>query len=606
MAHFTWTNAAGGDWSNPANWNPSIFGPPGLNDTANFNDLANAYTVTVTGIVGINVLSPSISIDATSASNDVAFSISGRLTGNFIYFTDAAGPATSVTIEAGGSLIAPDLLYSVNRFETVTISGTGAGGYLELGDLTVGGFVSGTNSLMILDFDNAGPTTLNTGVIQIDNVDLSSPVIAPQTITSVAWGNEIVIEGANFTGDTVTFNPLNNDLTVMNGGTAVFTMDNVSLQSGASNNFTIVNADTILALCYVHGTMILTSAGEQPIETLEPGQLVITLVDGEAVPRPVKWVGHRRIDLTRHPHADAIAPIRVERDAFADNVPHRDLLLSPDHAVFTNGVLICVRQLVNCSTIRRERGWTSVDYYHVELDRHAILIAEGLTAESYLDTGNRAFFENSGMPLVLHPNLPNDTNQPKREAGSCAPFVTHEMNVRPVWRGLADRAAAIGRAAPDRVTTTDADPRLQIRGGQTIAPIHRDGDSVIFALSGGALPGGALPGGACDLRLVSRAQRPAEARPWLNDPRRLGMRVSRIVLRGADETREVAMDDPGFARGWWEIEHDGPVMSRWTDGEAILPLPPVRGSILLEIHLAGAMTYTADAVPVEGTERRAA
>jgi hypothetical protein len=84
------------------------------------------------------------------------------------------------------------------------------------------------------------------------------------------------------------------------------------------------------------------------------------------------------------------------------------------------------------------------------------------------------------------------------------------------------------------------------------------------------------------------------------------MRIKRIVLRGADETREVAMDHPDFARGWWAVEPDGPIMSRWTDGEAVLPLPPMRGPAILEIHFAGAMTY----VDVEDAEaetgRRAA
>ena len=53
---------------------------------------------------------------------------------------------------------------------------------------------------------------------------------------------------------------------------------------------------------------------------------------------------------------------------------------------------------MNGSTIRREKGWSSVDYYHVELNEHAILLAEGLPAESYLDTGNRGFFANPGNP----------------------------------------------------------------------------------------------------------------------------------------------------------------------------------------------------------------
>jgi Hint domain len=115
--------------------------------------------------------------------------------------------------------------------------------------------------------------------------------------------------------------------------------------------------------------MISTPAGEVAVETLRPGMQVITLVDGETVPRSVKWVGHRRIDLPRRPRANTVAPIRIERDACADNLPHTDLLLSPDHAVFVDGMLICVRQLVNGTTIRRDTGWAAVDYFHVELDR---------------------------------------------------------------------------------------------------------------------------------------------------------------------------------------------------------------------------------------------
>ncbi len=205
-----------------------------------------------------------------------------------------------------------------------------------------------------------------------------------------------------------------------------------------------------------------------------------------------------------------MAPIRVERDAFAVNVPHRDLLLSPDHAVFVDGLLICVGQLVNGSTIRPEHGWTSVDYYHVELDQHALLLAEGLPAESYLDTGNRAFFANSGMPLLLHPDLTDKNTDRTREADSCAPFVSDEARVWPIWRGLADRAAAIARASPVRVTTTNACPRLRLPGGRTIEPIHGDAARVIFALPRAVF---ALHDASSEVRLVSRARPPTEARP---------------------------------------------------------------------------------------------
>ena len=323
------------------------------------------------------------------------------------------------------------------------------------------------------------------------------------------------------------------------------------------------------------------------------GDIVLTLSDGELKAQPVKWVGRRRIDLTAHPRPETVAPVRIQRGAFADGMPHRDLLLSPDHAIFVDGKLICARQLVNGTTIRQEPGWTAVDYYHVELDEHAILFAEGLPAESYLDTGNRGFFSNSGAPLVLHPDLTDETDYPTREAGSCAPFVWDEASVQPVWQRLADRAAAIGRPVPQRVTTTDADLRL-LADQRTVKPVISDSDRVIFV----------LPRGAREVRLVSRAQSPTEARPWLEDRRRLGVRVKRIVLRGADETREVPVDHPDLTRGWWGVERDGQIMSRWTDGEAVLPLPAMRGTVMLEIHLAGSMIYVVDAAPEGGTERR--
>jgi hypothetical protein len=231
----------------------------------------------------------------------------------------------------------------------------------------------------------------------------------------------------------------------------------------------------------------------------------------------------------------------------------------------------------------------------VELAEHAILLAEGLPAESYIDTGNSGFFDNSGAPLVLHPDLTDETSYPTREAGSCAPFVWDEASVRPVWQRLADRAAAMGVPVSRDAITTDADLRL-FGKYRTVKPIYSDSNLVIFN----------LPRGANEVRLLSRAQSPTEARPWLDDRRKLGVRVKRIVLRGMDELREVPMDHPGLTTGWWDIEREGQMMSRWTDGDAVLPLPAVGGPALLELHLAGEMVYAVEAKPESQTQRRAA
>ena len=349
---------------------------------------------------------------------------------------------------------------------------------------------------------------------------------------------------------------------------------------GAGGTDLFLNTDP----CYVAGTHILTATGERMVETLMKGDIVLTLSGGELIPQPVKWIGRRRIDLTAHPRPETVAPVRIRRGAFADNMPHCDLLVSPDHAIFVDGKLICARQLVNGTTIRQEKDWSAVEYFHVELDAHAILLAEGLPAESYLNTGNHGFFINSGEPLVLHPDLTDETDYPAREAASCAPFVWDEAGVLPVWQRLAERAAALGQPAPRLATTGDPELRI-VAKGRTVRPLYGEHGLYIFA----------LPKGATEVCVVSRAGAPTDARPWLDDRRCLGVNVERVVLRGANELRELPVDHPDLSQGWHAVERHGGSQGRWTNGDAVLPLPVLVGPIMLEIRAGnGGMNYLTD------------
>ena len=83
--------------------------------------------------------------------------------------------------------------------------------------------------------------------------------------------------------------------------------------------------------------------------------------------------------------------MRVQAHAFGPELPHRSLHLSPDHVVVADGALIPVRHLCNGATVQQKAA-TAVIYFHVELDAHDILLAEGLPAESFLETGNRGAF----------------------------------------------------------------------------------------------------------------------------------------------------------------------------------------------------------------------
>jgi hypothetical protein len=328
--------------------------------------------------------------------------------------------------------------------------------------------------------------------------------------------------------------------------------------------------------CYCHGTRLLTDHGEVAVERLAIGDRVIT-ANGTA--RPIDWIGRYHIDACDYSEPDNVQPIVMRANAIAEGMPHRDLRLSPDHAVLFDDVLIPVKLLVNGASIQRETLCHSVTYYHVELDTHDILLAEAVPAESYLDTGNRGIYENAGASAAAPAP---DSGQRQREAESCRRFVDDAPSVEPFWRHLADRAVALGFDLPVEVKTT-ADPDLRVvLGGRTIKPVDIGSGSYTFLLTG-------------DLdavRLLSRAARPCDVRPWVEDHRRLGVMVSQLTLKRGTAVEVVPLDHPHLSQGWWDVEHAGSALRRWTNGDAVLPLAG-EGPAVLEVTVAGCLDYPA-------------
>lgn len=192
------------------------------------------------------------------------------------------------------------------------------------------------------------------------------------------------------------------------------------------------SADTPLA-CFAAGTRITSARGPVDVADLREGDLLPTIIGG--TPQPICWIGHRRIDCRRHPRPEQVWPVRVAADAFGDGQPGRDLFLSPDHAIYALDSLIPVKYLLNGSSIRQVPRDT-VTYYHLELPRHDVLLAEGLACESYLDTGNRANFTNANAPARLFP----DFSSLVWEAAGCAPLTVAGPQFDAVRRQLAQRA----------------------------------------------------------------------------------------------------------------------------------------------------------------------
>ena len=209
---------------------------------------------------------------------------------------------------------------------------------------------------------------------------------------------------------------------------------NVDTSGLAPSNFAVLTL-----ACFASGTRLATADGEIAVEAVTEGTLMRT-VDGASM--PAVWIGSRTIDCTRHPDPARVWPVCVRAHAFGPGRPARDLYLSPDHAVFAEGVLIPVRHLINGTTIAQVPR-SSVTYHHVELARHAVLLADGLACESYLETGQRASFTNGGAPVRLHA----DFTARAREAGACAPFALAGAAVDRVRAALAARAGGSDRTA---------------------------------------------------------------------------------------------------------------------------------------------------------------
>jgi len=165
--------------------------------------------------------------------------------------------------------------------------------------------------------------------------------------------------------------------------------------------FATVSADvTFTPVCFYSGALVATPAGPIAIEMLRPGDLVLT-ADGRA--QPVEWLGRQTIS-TRFADPTRVLPIRVKAGALGENLPVRDLLLSPDHALLLGGVLIQAGALVNGTTIVRETDVPETFvYYHVELADHALILAEGVPAETFVDNVDRMAFDNWAEHEALYP-----------------------------------------------------------------------------------------------------------------------------------------------------------------------------------------------------------
>ncbi|RMH48255.1 MAG: 2,3,4,5-tetrahydropyridine-2,6-carboxylate N-succinyltransferase [Alphaproteobacteria bacterium] len=255
--------------------------------------------------------------------------------------------------DVGDSVYDSNLLIAADSVQTAFIAG----------DDTVNVVPGGTKTVDVLANDGGNGATLT--ITHINGI----PVVAGDTVT-LTTGQQVTLNAdGTFTvvadADTETVN-------------FTYTVDDG--QGHTDTAFVVVNS----VPCFARGTRIETPEGLRPIETLSAGDLVVTRDGG---PRPIRWIGSRQVSAT-----GKFAPVRIEAGALGQ---HGTLWLSPQHRVKIGGalcelmfsseeVLVPAIALVNGRTITIERDWETVEYWHILLDRHEVVLAEGLEVETLL------------------------------------------------------------------------------------------------------------------------------------------------------------------------------------------------------------------------------
>ena len=197
-----------------------------------------------------------------------------------------------------------------------------------------------------------------------------------------------------------------------------------------------VTLTLVAAACYCRGTLILTDRGEVTVEDLAIGDRLVT-VSGEA--KPIKWIGRRSYGGRFVMGRTDILPICIKAGALDENVPRRDLWISPHHAMYVkekhlDGVLIEAKDLVNGVSIVQAQSVDKVEYFHIEMATHDVIVAEGALSETFLDDDSRGMFHNAHEYNTLY------ADEHVAPAHYCAPRLDEGYEVESARQRVALRA----------------------------------------------------------------------------------------------------------------------------------------------------------------------
>ncbi|BAT18683.1 hypothetical protein AA0311_0893 [Asaia bogorensis NBRC 16594] len=311
------------------------------------------------------------------------------------------------------------------------------------------------------------------------------------------------------------------------------------------------------APCYLPGTMIETPDGERAVESLRAGDEIIVYSADERSTRTITSIGCGQSNVCASAFDDLSGwPVRILKGALSEGVPYKDLLVTSEHCLYLNGCFVPVRMLVNGLTIFYDKTVSCFNYYHISMEPHAIVRANGALSESLIGMGHSALLHDqagSGSPVLM-----GDWNS------AAAPLNTERRFVEPLYRELEARASLITgeRSLPLAPVCDDPGLYLVTDGGKCIEGLRGTNGVVHFA----------VPHAVRAVHIMSRASRPCDVYgPFVDDRRLLGVLVGAIMMEkgGVCSPVRTHIEQSDLA-GWQpRVARD----MRWTTGGALLPLP---------------------------------